>query len=106
MRPLARAALIGGTILAGFAGMLTACQNGAITPQAAQGIAVACQTDAALQPVVVPLAAAVVPQVAAAAALDQALVHPAVLAACAAVAAGAHPVAVVVTPGTVAAPAR
>jgi hypothetical protein len=65
---------------------------------------VVCQGDKTLQPVVVPLAAAVttavIPSataaVAGAVALDTALVHPAIAAACAAV--GGVPVAAIVAP--------
>ena len=58
-------------------------------------IQIACQIDAALQPILVPLAAELVPALAPIAATDEALVHPAVVAACAAI--GGKPVAVIAT---------
>ena len=58
---------------------------GACSPQQTAALKVACQVDAAAQPIAVPLASALVPQVAGIASIDQQLVHPAVIAACAAV---------------------
>ena len=79
----------------GVCGLSACTSTGALTPATAQALAVACQVDAALQPVLVTLAPAVAAVVAPIAASDTALVHPGVVAACAALAANSRPVAVV-----------
>ena len=66
----------------------------ALSPGETRALQVACQLDAEYQPVLVPLAAGLVPALAPIAATDEALVHPAVIAACAAI--GGKPVAVTV----------
>lgn len=72
--------------------LLAGCtSSGTMTPQAQQIFDVTCAKDAALQPIVVPVAVAVTSTVAPIAAapavlaaqVDQILVHPAVVAACA-----------------------
>jgi hypothetical protein len=72
--------------------MLAGCTStGALTPQAQQIFDITCAKDAALQPIVVPVAVAVTSIAAPVAAgpavvagqIDQILVHPAVVAACA-----------------------
>lgn len=66
--------------------LLAGCaKDGTLTPQALNTIKVACQTSASLQPVVVAVAPAIDPKLAAAAAVDAALIHPLVMNACAAV---------------------
>lgn len=65
---------------------LAACDS----PGSRAALAVACQIDAAAQPVAVQIAPALAPQLAGVAAIDQQLVHPVVVAACAAM--GGKPV--------------
>ena len=72
---------------------VTACVNGQLTAGAQNALQVACQIDASVQPVVVTLGPALVPELGPAASVDQTLVHPAVVAACAAY--GGKPAAVV-----------
>ncbi|HXI77942.1 MAG TPA: hypothetical protein VNH21_12440 [Steroidobacteraceae bacterium] len=94
-----------GPVLVAIGGLLVlSWLVGCAAPTAQQQriVDVICGTDAALQPIIVPVAVAVAAPtpagapVAAAAGLDTALVHPAVVAACAVY--GTRPVAVVAVP--------
>jgi hypothetical protein len=79
---------------------MSACTStGQLTPEAQQIITIACNVDGFAQPVAVTVAPALGPEVAAAAAFDAALVHPAVQAACKGV--GGAPASVTVTPAAV-----
>lgn len=73
-----------GVVLAIALGYIAGCAaDGTPNAKAQQVIDVACNTDALVQPVMVPVVVASAPGTAPAAATDTLLVHPAVVAACA-----------------------